>query len=59
QPGSLIETLNVKVKRHLRLQEKPGQDIDPSTALTLTDDTHNHKKPITSNSYLLKWAHLP
>ncbi|EGF60238.1 hypothetical protein H217_0445 [Klebsiella pneumoniae DMC0799] len=55
----MIETLNVKVKRHLRLQEKPGQDIDPSTALTLTDDTHNHKKPITSNGYLLKWAHLP
>uniref|UniRef100_UPI003C72D6A6 hypothetical protein n=1 Tax=Acinetobacter baumannii TaxID=470 RepID=UPI003C72D6A6 len=58
QPASLIEPLNVKVKRHLRLQEKPRQDIDPNNALTLIDDTYNHKKPITSNSYLLKWAHL-
>ncbi|CDN07460.1 conserved hypothetical protein [Klebsiella quasipneumoniae subsp. similipneumoniae] len=55
----MIEPLNVKVKRHLRLQEKPRQDIDPNNALTLIDDTYNHKKPITSNSYLLKWAHLP
>jgi len=39
----LIEPLNVKVKRHLRLQEKPGQDIDPNTALTLTDDIYNLK----------------
>ena len=43
QPGSLIEPLNVKVKRHLRMQEKPGQDIDPNNALTLTDDTTTTK----------------
>ncbi len=57
QPGSLIEPLNVKVNGTCGCR-KTGQDIDPSTALTLIDDTTT-TKPITSNSYLLKWAHLP